>query len=166
MTSTGNQPTVTDHEPVDADQADEQPPHAPGAESGVLAAAVAAGTVALYRVRRTGTLRRLAYLAPGTTARQEADWYAMRLDEGATIKDLAAEAGVRPLTVRRALWALDLAESVEDGDLDDLWDAHDPDETHQFILQVSDHDYPYGETPLTDPTNVGGRFVVYEDGAE
>ena len=51
---------------------------------------------------------------------------------------------------------------MEDGDLDGLWDEYDPDETRQFILQVSDHDYPYGETPLTDPTNVGGH-VVDED---
>jgi len=165
MTSTGNQPTVTDHEPVDADQADEQPMAAQGAESGVLAAALAAGAVTMHRVRRTGTLRHLPYLAPGTTAREEADWYGMRLDEGATVKDLAAEVGMRPLTVRRALWSLDLAEDIEDGSLDDLWDEYDPDETHQFVLQVSDHDYPYGQTPLTDPTNVGGH-VVDEDGAE
>jgi hypothetical protein len=153
-------PVDADQADADADQADVDSQLAPPAEPGLLAAALAAGAVSLYRVRRSGTLRHLTYLAPGSEAREVAEWYAYRLDEGVTIKGLAAEAGTRPLTVRRALWALDLAEAVEDGDLDGLCDEYDPDESHQFILQVSDFDYPYGETPLTDPENVGGYEVA------
>ncbi len=59
---------------------------------------------------------------------------AYRLDTGATIKDVAAEAGVRPLNVRRALWSLDLAEAIEDGDLDDL---HDPN-SDELVISTSD----------------------------
>jgi hypothetical protein len=156
-------PTSTDHEPVDADQADEQPTPGPMATPGVLAAAVAAGRVHLYRARRTGTLRRLTYLAPGSEEREVAEFLAYRLDEGTTIKDLAAEVGWRPLTVRRALWSLDLTGAIEDGLLDDLYDpaTEDPDNP-TLILQLADFDYPYGETPLTDPTNVGGHVVEDE----
>ncbi|MDQ1629448.1 MAG: hypothetical protein QOI54_3192 [Actinomycetota bacterium] len=161
---------TTQPAPVDADQADADAAQGPTADhspaspsTSALAAAVADGSVALYRVRVSGTLRRLTYLAEGTEAREVANWYAERLDEGATVKDVAAEAGVRPLAVRRSVWALELAEAIDDGDLDDLWDDCDPDETRQFIIQVSDHDYPYGETPLTDPANAGGHVVVNGD---
>jgi hypothetical protein len=160
-------PTSPDHADVDADQADDQAQPGPTATPGLLAAAVAAGAVHLYRARRTGSLRRLAYFAPGSEGREEAEWYGLRQAEGATVKELAAEAGVRPLTVRRALWALELAEAVEDGDLDDLYDpaTEDPDAPSLVLQFGHDLDYPYGETPLTDPENAGGRFVVYEDQA-
>jgi hypothetical protein len=157
--------TSPDQADADADQAAEQPEQAPTAEPGVLAAAVAAGAVHLYRARRTGTLRRLTYLAPASEGREEAEWYALRLDEGATINQLAGEVGVRPLTVRRALWALDLTEALEAGDLDDLYDpaTEDPDNPALVLQFGDDLDYPNGETPLTDPANVGGHIV---DGAE
>jgi hypothetical protein len=165
--------STTNPAPVDADQADADAPVAPEAEASpaspstsALAALLADGSVALYRVRGNGSLRRLTYLAFGTEGREVANWYAHRLDEGATIKEVATEAGVRPLTVRRALWALDLTEAIEDGDLDDLYEpaTEDPDGP-SLVLQVSDFDYPYGETPLTDPGNVGGHVVV-NGGAE
>jgi hypothetical protein len=133
MTSTAPTRTAPEHAPVDADLADADAPVAPEADTtpaspstSALADAVAAGTVTLYRLRGTGTLRHLAYLAPGTPDREVAQWFSHRLDTGATIPDLAAEAGVRPLTVRRALWSLDLAEAIEDGDLDDLYVVDEP----------------------------------------
>jgi len=108
--------------------ADADPPVGPVAEHSTpqpstrLAAACAARTVALYRQRATGSLRRLPYLAPDTTAREVAEWFALRRDEGQRVAAIAAEAGVSRVTVRRTLVALDLAEAVEDGDLDDLYD--------------------------------------------
>lgn len=87
-----------------------------------LAAACAAGTVALYRERGNGTLRRLPYLAPGSPAREVADWFAMRLEEGATVAVISTEAGVSRITVRRTLAALALTEAIEDGDHDDAYE--------------------------------------------
>lgn len=86
-----------------------------------LAAACAAGTVALYRRRGTGSLRRVPYLAPETTAREIAEWFALRREEGLRVAAIASEAGCSRVTVRRTLVALDLAEALEDGDLDDLY---------------------------------------------
>lgn len=87
-----------------------------------LAAACADGTVALYRQRGNGSLRRVPYLAPGHPAREVAEWFALRREAGASIATVAREANVSRVSVRRTLAALDLAEAVEDGDLDDLYD--------------------------------------------
>lgn len=117
-------PTASAPEPTQTPATAPQAPAAEGAAdqgSAALLAAVASGAVALYRRRGTGTLRRLPYLAPGTPAREAANWYALRLDQGASVANIAGEAQVSRANVRRALAALDLAEAVEDGDLDDLY---------------------------------------------
>lgn len=107
--------------PICADDRADNGPTAEPALSGALAAACAAGSVALYRQRSTGSLRRVPYLAPDTDAREAAAWFALRRDDGAAVATIATEAGVSRVTVRRALAALDLAEAVEDGDLDDMY---------------------------------------------
>lgn len=89
--------------------------------AGLLAEACSRGTVALFRQRGTGTLRRLPYLAPESEAREVADWFACRREDGASVASIAAEAGVSRATVRRALAALALTEEVEAGDLDDVY---------------------------------------------
>ncbi len=38
--------------------------------------------------------------------------------------------------MRRALWALDLTEAIEDGDLDELYDA----DSDQLVISTSDTD--------------------------
>jgi hypothetical protein len=78
--------------------------------------------VHLYRQRGTGSFRRLPYLAPDTEAREVADWLALRREEGASVATIAAEAGCSRVRVRRTLVALDMAEAVEDGDLDELYE--------------------------------------------
>jgi hypothetical protein len=87
---------------------------------GALAALVAAGAVALYQQRRTGTLRRIAYPCPGTPARETAEYLADRVDDGASVAALAVETGLSRATVRRSLAALDLAHEIEAGDHDDV----------------------------------------------
>lgn len=116
---------------ADADaQVGPVPEAAEQSPSAGLAAACAAGTVGLYRQRGTGTLRRVPYLAPDSTAREVAEWFVLRRDEGQRVAAIAAEAGVSRVTVRRTLVALDLAEAIEDGDLDDLYD----DDTLALVL--------------------------------
>lgn len=104
---------TTTAEPIESTE-DEAP-----ASTSPLAAACAAGTVKLYRERRTGTLRPLQYLTG--EAREVAEWYRLRFEDGARINDLAIEAAVSGPTVRRAIKALDLIEAIEDGEYDDLW---------------------------------------------
>ncbi len=87
-----------------------------------LAAACAAGQVHLYRLRSTGTLRHLPFLAPETPARMHAEWFAMRVIEGQRVRQVAHDAGVSVATVRRHLSALALTESIEDNELDDLYE--------------------------------------------
>lgn len=92
-----------------------------GGSTGLLADACARGDVSLFRERGTGTLRRLPYLAPGGEAREVAEWFASRRDDGASVAAIAGESGVSKATVRRALAALALTEEVEAGDLDDVY---------------------------------------------
>lgn len=112
----------------DAPQADAEPLVGPAPEgtdpqpsAGLLAEACAAGRVALFRQRGTGTLRRLPYLADGSEAREVAEWFAAAREDGASVATIAGEAGVSRATVRRALAALALTEEVEAGDLDDVY---------------------------------------------
>lgn len=93
----------------------------PQPSAGLLADACAAGRVALFRERGTGTLRRLPYLAPDSEAREVAEWCAAAREDGASVATIASESGVSRATVRRALAALALTEEVEAGDLDDVY---------------------------------------------
>lgn len=92
------------------------------ASAGLLADACAAGRVALFRERDTGTLRRLPYLAPESEAREVAEWFAAAREDGASVATIAGEAGCSRATVRRALAALALTEEVEAGDLDEMYE--------------------------------------------
>lgn len=84
-----------------------------------LAALAADGQVAFYRLRADGTARRIDYLTG--LARDGAEWFAYRIEEGDSVASVAAEAGVSRATVRRALAGLALVDEVEDGDLDDTY---------------------------------------------
>lgn len=85
-----------------------------------LAAACAAGAVRLFKLRGTGTLRRLPYLTGA--AREHAEWFAYRLETGASVATIAAETGTSRATVRRNLAALALTEEIESGLHDDIWE--------------------------------------------
>ena len=88
-------------------------------EESPLAAACAAGTVKLFRLRGTGTTRRLTWLAG--EALETAEWYRLRVDEGATVRQVAEDCGTSKATVRRALNTLALMDEITDGLHDDLY---------------------------------------------
>jgi len=93
----------------------------PSASAGLLAAAVAEGRIKLYRQRANGSTRRITYLAPGSTARDEAEYLAMRVDEGMSVAALAIDTDLSRPTIRRTLAALEWAEEIEDGEWDDMY---------------------------------------------
>ncbi|MEH0842822.1 hypothetical protein V6U81_10580 [Micromonospora sp. CPCC 205711] len=84
-----------------------------------LAAACAAGTVKLFRLRASGTMRRLPWLAG--EALETAEWYRLRVDQGATVRQVAEDCGTSKATVRRALNTLALIDEITDGLHDDLY---------------------------------------------
>lgn len=90
-----------------------------------LAKAAAKDTVRLYHQRRTGTLRHLPYLAPGTPERKQATAVAKRRDAGETIDAIAADLKMSKATVRRLVTGLALAKEVEAGTHDAEWDGNE-----------------------------------------
>ncbi|MHA4950578.1 helix-turn-helix domain-containing protein [Micromonospora sp. SD19] len=84
-----------------------------------LAAACAAGTVRLFRLRGTGTTRRLPWLTG--EALEAAEWYRLRCDQGATVRQVAEQCETSKATVRRALATLALMDEITDGLHDDLY---------------------------------------------
>jgi len=89
--------------------------------AGLLADAVAAGRVKLYRQRSNGSTRRIAYLAPDSPAREVAEYLALRVDEGISVAVLAIDTDLSRPTIRRTLAALEWAEEIEDGEWDDMY---------------------------------------------
>jgi hypothetical protein len=105
-----------DADPTDEEGADED---GDAPDLSPLAAACAAGTVALYRLRGTGTTRRLPWLTGA--ALETAEWYRLRVNQGATVRQVAEECLTSKPTVRRALNALALMEEITDGVHDDAY---------------------------------------------
>lgn len=85
-------------------------------KAGPKAAASVLADVAFYRQRKSGTLRRLPYLAPGTPERKDAEKVAAQFDKGTSIAALAASTGKSGSSVRRMVAAVQLAREVEAGD--------------------------------------------------
>lgn len=84
-----------------------------------LAAACAAGTVRLFRLRGTGTTRRLPWLTG--EALEAAEWYRLRVDQGDSVRQVAEACETSKATVRRALATLALMDEITDGLHDDLY---------------------------------------------
>jgi hypothetical protein len=84
-------------------------------KAAVKAAESAQADVAFYRQRKSGTLRRLPYLAPGTPERKAAEKVAAQVDKGTPVAVIAEASGRSLSTVRRLLAAVDLAREVESG---------------------------------------------------
>lgn len=75
--------------------------------------------VQFYRLRKSGTMRRLPYLAPGTPERKDAEKAAAQVTKGKSVATLAEESGRSVSTIRRMVAAVQLAEEVETGKYDD-----------------------------------------------
>lgn len=88
-------------------------------EPSPLAAACAAGTVRLFRLRSSGTTRRIPWLTGD--ALETAEWYRLQLDEGLSVRQMAEDCATSKATVRRALTTLALMDEVTEGLHDDAW---------------------------------------------
>ena len=121
MTSTtAHQPHVTDAVGPEPTQTPELAEGGTSTQPGALAALLTDHAVRLYRLRGTGTLRALPYLAPGTDARATAEWLHELVEDGASVSQAALASGLSKASVRRALDNLALAEDIEDGLHDDV----------------------------------------------
>ncbi len=121
MTSTtAHTPHVTDAVGPEPTQTPELADGGTSTQPGALAALCADHAVRLYRQRSVGTLRALPYLAPGTPARETAEYVNELVEDGASVAQAAADTGLSKATVRRAIENLALAYDIEAGDYDDL----------------------------------------------
>jgi hypothetical protein len=85
-----------------------------------------AGELTAYSVRADGTTRHLELCPVGSTRRDTAEWISERLEDGATVAQVAGELHVSKPTVRRFIMALELTEEIEAGEWDQVWaDAND-----------------------------------------
>lgn len=82
-----------------------------------------AGLLVAYSERGNGTTRRLDLCPVGSTRRDTAEWVSERLEDGATVRQVARELHVSVATVRRFIMALELTEEIEAGEWDDVWAA-------------------------------------------
>jgi len=80
-----------------------------------------AGNLTAYSVRANGTTRHLELAPLGSTRRDTAEWISERLDDGASVAQVAHELHISKPTVRRFLMALELTEEIEAGDWDQVW---------------------------------------------
>lgn len=80
-----------------------------------------AGHLAAYSERANGTTRHLELCPVGSTRRDTAEWISEQVDEGRSLRAVAAELHVSLPTVRRALMSLELTEEIEAGDWDQVW---------------------------------------------
>lgn len=101
----------------------QKPKPAPGKASAKKASAKPAESVLaevqFYRLRKSGTMRRLPYLAPSTPERKDAEKVAAQVAKGKSIATIAEETGRSLSTVRRMVAAVQLAEEVETGKYDE-----------------------------------------------
>lgn len=93
-----------------------------GPSASVLARALVAGEVKVYRLRKVGTLRLLPFYAKGSEqrARAEALTKAAKADG---VQAASVSHGVSLVTGRRMIANLDLSLAIERKELDGLWDS-------------------------------------------
>ena len=80
-----------------------------------------AGLLVAYSERANGTTRRLELAPMGSTRRDTAEWISEQMEDGRSVRQVAAELHVSASVVRRFLLALELTEEVEAGEWDDVW---------------------------------------------
>lgn len=80
-----------------------------------------AGELTAYSVRSNGTTRHLDLAPLGSTRRDTAEWINERLEDGATVAQVAHELHVSKATVRRFIMSLELTEEIEAGEWDQVW---------------------------------------------
>lgn len=96
-----------------------------GPSASVLARALVAGEVNVYRQRKVGTLRLRPFYAKGSEARERAEALA-KAAKADGIKAAAQAAGVSLVTARRMVANLAMTVAIERKELDGLWDGKAP----------------------------------------
>lgn len=79
-----------------------------------------AGHLRAYTLRANGTMRHLDLAPIGSTRRDTAEYVSERLEDGATVQAVSRELHISVATVRRYLLSLEITESIEAGEWDDL----------------------------------------------
>lgn len=129
------------------------------------AAMLDAGLLVAYSERANGTTRRLELCPVGSTRRDTAEWVSERLDDGASVRQVANELHVSTSVVRRFLLALELTEEIEAGEWDDVWAA-----THGFaaVVDAETEDRPevlaQAFAPDATPCHPHSACAVHGDG--
>jgi hypothetical protein len=95
---------------------------APTTTAATFLADLATGTAQLHRERGNGTTRRVHYLAPGTEARELAEYIEAQRDNDLTMAAISAELHMSPAATRRALNDLILTREYEEMDAEELAD--------------------------------------------
>ena len=85
-----------------------------------LLADLAAGTAQLHKERSNGTTRRIHFLAPGSEARELAEFIDAQRDNGLTMAAIAASLHMSPAAARRAYNDLLLTREFEELDAEEL----------------------------------------------
>jgi len=106
---------------------------------------LASGAVQLHKERANGTTRRIHFLAPGTEARELAEFIDVQRDNGLTMGAIAASLHMSPAAARRAYNDLLLTREYEELDTEEieamLLGAEDLDEgTEPFVCTWEGHD--------------------------
>lgn len=104
----------------------------PGAVAETLAAAAAAGKVTFHIRRGDGTLRRMSYLPPGSTARRLAERIEKMREKGVSMKEIATKQHSSIPTIRRIINNLELSRHVESGDMNYALELVEREETPSF----------------------------------
>lgn len=81
---------------------------------------LAAGTAQLHKERSNGTTRRLHFLAPGTEARELAEYIDAQRDNGLTMAAIAASLHLSTAATRRAYNDLTLTREFEELDAEEI----------------------------------------------
>jgi hypothetical protein len=81
---------------------------------------LAAGTAQIHKERSNGTTRRIHFLAPGTEARELAEYVEAQRDNGLTMAAIAASLHLSAAATRRALNDLILTREFEEMDAEEI----------------------------------------------
>lgn len=93
---------------------------APTTTATTFLAELAAGTVTLHKERANGTTRKLHFLAPGTEAREVAEYVEAQRDNGLTMAQISSELHLSAAATRRALNDLILTREYEEMDQEEI----------------------------------------------
>lgn len=120
-----------------------------GSVAETLQQAAAAGKVTFHIRRSDGSLRRMAYLPPGSAARRVAERVDKARQSNVPMKDIAAKLHVSVPTVRRIINNLELSRRVEAGDMSYALELVEKEEPASFQRKRGEGSVPAPRDPST-----------------